>query len=134
MIGKLLGAAAMHRTFTSGHSLFKEILYTIAMFVLLSVIAGMVVGALFIAAFYAAYLGLLHFGLDPQAAQITITAIAALVVCVLVAGIYEQLHKLHDAPKQLLHLQSPIGTRVNSLVDAFIDGLMGENPPPRQHH
>lgn len=128
-VDKLLGIAGMGSTIAN-ISLLKRFLSGIAVVIALTAISSTMMGMLLIAGFYALYLSLVHHGLDPSIAALTVGGGALLIVIVL--GIFAVIrwYELRDMPR-LLYMEAPIINRAHKLADAFINGLLSERKPPR---
>jgi len=128
-LGKLLGIVMVQRTLSTT-ALFQQFLWGIAVFIIFTVIAGALLSALLIGGLCAAYHALVLYGLEPQAAQVTIATLTLLIAVIIGAILYVKIHRLHAALPHLLRAQSPIAARINEVTDSFLDGLM--NPPSKR--
>ena len=112
---KMLLAAGVGRSVYGGWR-FQRMLSALAMVVMLAVAAAILMSALAIGGFYAAFLFLVQQGIAVSAAFLFLMLVAAVLVAALLLEIRRWLHKL----------KSPTGIPVGETVDAFLDGLFTE--------
>jgi hypothetical protein len=124
-LSKLFGIWAAQRAWFEGSSLVRRFLWGTALFVWLAVTAGVAAGGLALGLFYAFYLALVRYGLEPYAALATACLVALLLVCALGALVCCRLRRTPKPSRRAA------GTaRAAVLVDAFLDGML--EPPSGQ--
>lgn len=111
-------------------TLFRQLLWGVAIFVVLSVITGVLVGALLINGAYVAYHSLLLNGLEPPAAQAITGVVLLLITGLLYSALHIKIQQLQNAIQRLLRMQSPIASRLNDITGSFMDGLL-DRPEPK---
>lgn len=128
-VDKLLGLAGVGSTIAN-ISLLRRFLSGVAVVIALTAISSTMAGMLLIAGFYALYLSLIHHGLDPTIAAVTIGGVALIIVIVLAVMAVMRWYQLRDMPR-LLHVESPLIDQASKLAEAFISGLLTERSPRR---
>lgn len=128
-LGAILGLISLGRAF-AGTPLYKRFLSGVAAVVCLTIVTGMVAGALLIGLFYGVYELFLHNGLAQTPAIFTTFALGLLTLVVLVMCTLSHLRGLIDVPKLLLQYQSPLASRATTIVQAFIDGITTPTATP----
>jgi MFS superfamily sulfate permease-like transporter len=123
-VDRLLGLAGMGSTIAN-ISMLKRFLSGIAVVIALTAISSTMAGMLLIAGFYALYLTLIHHGLDPSLAALTVGGGALTIVIVLAIWAVLRWYELRDMPR-LLYTEAPLIHRATKLADAFINGLLAE--------
>jgi hypothetical protein len=111
--------------------LFQQCLSDIAVVLLVSVATGIMTGALITGILYAAYLGLISYGLANQAAMLTVGVIAVLLIVVLIATLMFWLNKVQQALHRLLHLKAPLISLAQTVADSFLEGFLSPVELPR---
>ncbi len=109
-------------------ALFRQVLWGVAMFMVLGVILGVLAGALVIAGICMVYHTLLLNGLEPTIARLTTGAIALLITILLYGVLNVRIQRLQNSVVSLLKMQSPISSHLNDITESFMDGLMGTSP------
>jgi len=125
MIGKLIGVATVGSTLASV-GLLHRFLSGIAKIVILSVISAFMLCALMAGSFYMAYFFLVHYGLDPYAAGITVGIAASLITLALVVLTIIQFRQLHDLTHRSLHPYRAGFPEIGNVAHAFIDGFLNQ--------
>ena len=128
-VDKLLGLAGMGSTIAN-ISLLRRFLSGVAVVIALTAISSTIAGMLLIAGFYALYLSLIHHGLDPSLAALTVGGGALIIVIVLAIFAVLRWYELREMPR-LLYMETPIISRASKLADAFINGLLAERTRKR---
>lgn len=108
-----------------GRRLFQRLLPNIIMVIGLMIIISIIVSALLIGGLVAGYFTLIHYGMEPQAAMITIAISTLLTIVMLVLLTLSCLQRLRQIPQTLLE-ESPLISRAMETLNAFTDGLMAE--------
>lgn len=113
-------------------TLYRRLLSGAAMAVALAMLAAMLLGALLVGALYVCYVLLVQSGLEMQAAMLAVGLLALLLTAVAVYAAIVSVRRLLLVPKQLVQIHSPVGSRVNEVAEAFMDGLMGRKASNRR--
>jgi len=121
---KLLAIASLGQR-AYGRWLFQRLLSGIIVVAGLTIVVAVMVSAMLVGGFYAAYFALLHYGTAPQVAMVIIGISAILTTVTLVILTLMCLHHLRRMPRTLLK-QSPLTSRAMDTLNAFTDGLMAE--------
>lgn len=121
-LGAILGLISLGRVFAAT-PLYKRFLSGVAAVICLTIVTGMVSGALLIGLFYGVYELFLLNGLESTPALITTFALGVLTLVVLVMCTLSHLRSLLDVPKMLMEHQHPIASRATSIAQAFIEGF-----------
>lgn len=131
MIGKLLGIATVGSSLASV-GLLHRLLSGIMTVVVLAVVTAFMICVLLAGGFYMGYICLIHYGLDPTVAGVTVGGIALVITIVLVAVTASQMQRLKDLSHPTTFMPHLALPTVSGLVDAFLDGLLTRHPPARQ--
>ena len=125
-VSRLLGIAAVGASIAKAR-LVQRFVNDLANVITLAIVTGFMAGALLIGGFYIAYQGLVHYGLEPFAAQVLIAITGTLAVLILLAMTASYLRRLKTIPGQIIHAEFPLSSRLNGLADSFLDGLFGSS-------
>lgn len=106
-----------------GRWLFQRFLSRAIAVVGLIFIIAILVSALLLGLLFIFYMALVQQGIDPFMATLIISVTTLLIIVMLVILALTYLRHLRQLPQSLLK-QSPITSRVSSVFDAFMDGLM----------
>jgi len=117
-LDKIIGIAMLGRSVAEG-ALRQRVVPNLVTLGILAIATAVIASLLALALCYAGYMGLLYYGLTPEAAFYSITAclILALVACLYFMKRY--IRKLH----QSMYPLSPLTDGVSDIVDAFTDGF-----------
>jgi hypothetical protein len=124
-IEKMLGIAGIGTTFvnvSTNVSILRQFMAGVTIVLALTAISCTLLGGLIAVGFYAFYLALVHYGLDADAALITVSSTAFLVILALGAIAAARWRELREMPKLLNIEMLGIG-KAGRLVDAFLAGL-----------
>ena len=102
----------------AGNVLYRRLIANLTIAVLLTVITGMLAGALLIIGSYAAYLALIRHGLDADAAMLAISGVIALATAASAALAIHYVHRLRRAM-----LPVPPIAQISEIASAFVDGF-----------
>ena len=123
MLGKLLGVATVGSTLASVE-LIHRFLSGITKIIVLAIVSAFMLCALVISAFIVFYFSLVHYGLDPYVAVITIGAVAVFITTTLVLVTIDQTRQLRDLPHfSLCNFKNDLPD-IGHIIRAFIDGLL----------
>ncbi len=86
---------------------------------------AIMVSAVFLGALFAIYFALMQYGVEPQAAMLTIAIAAIFIILSLVMLIISRLRQLRQLPK-FCSKYSPFSSCAISTLDAFTAGLMAK--------
>ncbi len=116
-IDGLVGISMIARLI-AGNMLYRRVVTNVAAVVLMTVITGMLTGALLLGGCYAAYLALIRHGLEADAAALIIGSfmILATVICAIFTILF--VRKLRDAL-----LPAPAIPQIKRIASAFVDGF-----------
>jgi len=120
-IEKILGIVGVGSTIAN-ISLLKRFLSGVTVVIALTAISSTLAGMLMILGFYGLYLSLLHYGLQPQAAMVTVSGIATLITVALGGLAVLRWRQLRDMPN--LMQESPVINQISKIAHAFVDGLL----------
>jgi len=121
---KLLAIAGLTQR-AYGRWLFQRLLSGIIVVAGLTIVTSIMVSAMLVGGFYAAYFALLHYGMQPQVAMIVIGTSAGLTIVILVILTLACLLHLRRMPRALLK-RLPLTSHVMDTLNAFSDGLMAD--------
>jgi len=130
-ISKLLGVATLGSTLASV-ALLRRFLSGVTSVVALVIVTAIMGCVLLLGALGAAYLGLVHYGLDPYVAALTVAAFMFLVVATLMGFTIIRLRHLRELPYHDLHPEIPNLSRISDIANAFMDGLLNHTPSSRK--
>ena len=105
-LGKLVGMLAVRRSFDS--ALFQQLLVGAALLVILTIVAALMIAILLAGGLYGIYVALLSYGLNSEAAWVTVSCIAVLLTVLTILLMRVQLTKLHSGVRNLLTKQPPV--------------------------
>lgn len=123
MIGKLLGLATIGSAVASV-GLLHRFLSNIAGIIVLSIVSAIMLCVLLAGGFYLAYFCLVHYGLDPYAAGITVGTVLFFVTFMLIILTMTQLQRLRDLTHSGLYSQRTGLPDIGNIANAFIDGFL----------
>jgi hypothetical protein len=128
MISKLMGLASIGSS-VANVALLQRFLEGIIGIIALTIVSAMMAGMLVVSGFYAAYVGLMHYGLDPDAAGVTIILLACIATLSLIGWVVWQLRNLRELPRHALpHGLPPVMARATDMAQAFIEGFLHPRP------
>ena len=111
--------------------MFRQFLSGMAAVVTLTIVIGMMVGALLLGGLYGFYLTLIQHGLETGPAILTVIGTTIMVIVIMTMSTIAYLKRMFDIPRMLSDTGSPMLARFNSLIDSFADGLL-TRPPERK--
>ncbi len=123
MLGKLLSIATVGSTFANV-ALLRRFLSGVTGVVALVVVSAIMGCVILVAGLAAAYFGLIHYGLDPYAAALTIAVFMLLIMGLLIGLTAVRLRHLRELPYHDMYQELPSLSRVAGITDAFLDGLL----------
>lgn len=120
---KIVGLLTAGRRFADSQ-LFQRYITQIIQTVAATVLFALFTGALVLGGFAAIYRALVVYT-DLNTVESAGIVLGLLFVLVLVAGIYlrSMMRRLRNVPQLVQYAQAPMRTKVESVVDAFIDGV-----------
>ena len=127
-LSKLLGITTVGVNIAKAQ-LVQRFVKDLSNIIALAIATGFMAGALLIGLFYIAYQGLTYYGLEPLAAQVILAFLSALTVIACLRMTSSRLRSLRTIPGQIIHGEFPLYSRLNSLVDSFLEGFLAS--PPR---
>ena len=107
--------------------LFLRLLSGIVVVAGLTIVASILMGALLVGGFFAAYQALLHFGFEPLGAAGIVGGCILFVLIIFVFLAVRSVRQLQELPQRLLKKKSPLVARTDDIVDAFFEGLLGRS-------
>jgi uncharacterized membrane protein len=125
MIGKLIGVATAGGTMASV-VLLNRLLSNLAGLVALAVITACLCCVVLAGGFFAAYIALLHYGLEPMAAGVVVGALVLLITLVFILLTLAKVRHLKEMPDKS---ELPGIAKINAMADAFVQGFL-ESPVP----
>lgn len=131
--GRLIGLLALGRD-AAERLLFRRVLSGIAIVVTLTIMAGMLAGALLLGALYGLYVVLVHYGLDATGAAFTVAGIAILCIALLASMTLSYARYALDIPRRFREVENDVFSRFSTAVDAFVDGLLTHPAEPPEAH
>ena len=127
-IGKLLGFLTRGKGFAEAQ-LFQVLFSSLIAVVGLTVIAGVITGALLLLAFYGSYLFLLSEGIASSSAIALIVLFMLIVVMILACAIRMHLKRLGVLPQLFKnHDQNPVTNYLQSVFSSFMQGYSATKP------
>ena len=126
MIGKLFGAATLGSTLASV-GMLQRILADLATIVMLTVVSAFMLCALLAGSFTLVYLCLIHYGLDPLIAGLSL----GLIACAMTSALLVFTFRFIQGKRSRFHSRIGCGGQipdVGSLALAFIDGFLKPKP------
>jgi uncharacterized membrane protein YczE len=130
MIGKLLGIATVGSTL-AGVSLVHRFLFDAVGIIILTIITAFMFCILLAGGFCIAYFGLVHYGLDPYVAGMTVGLVAFIITAVLIMLTANKLNQLRDLTHHSLNPAKLGLLEVSNAALAFVDGFLS---PLKQSH
>jgi len=125
MIGKLLDVLTVGSTVVNV-TLLHRFMTGIASIVMLAVVSAFILCAILVGGFTLAFFGLVHYGLDPYAAGITLGILGLVAACAMIVITRARIRFLLELPSNNLSRHGHLLSDVNPIIDAFIEGLKGE--------
>ena len=122
LLEKLCGILMANRTLYNT-LLVEDLLWGIFIFILLAVVAGVLIGGLLIGSFYAVYLALIHYGLEPNAALIALGGLAVILFSVLGMCLCSRVDRLQNRFQHCLSFQSLVPSGLLAVIESFVEGL-----------
>jgi uncharacterized membrane protein YfcA len=129
MLGKLLGIMTIGKAMTDRKKL-RTFIFELAIGASLTVLSGLMLGALMIGGFFLLYQVLLAYGMLPNAAMVAVGTLAVLITAGLVATTVYWFRRVFDKPNPLSDASSPIASGISGLLNAFMEGFLTH--PPRR--
>lgn len=123
-LGKLAALVVMRKTISPGMPLFQRLLGGIAAVMVLALIASVLTGVLVIGGLYAIYLTLIAYGLDTQAAAISLAVVTLVLIAGCFGGAVLCARNLRTVMRRMMIMESPVAYRAGTVANAFVDGLM----------
>jgi hypothetical protein len=125
MIVKLLGTATVGSAMAvASAGLLQRFLSGLASIVILSIVSAFMLCVLLAGGFSMAYVCLVHYGLDPYAAGITVGIAAFFITIALVVATIAQIRQLRGLPHRSLDKYRSHWPDIANVADAFIDGFL----------
>jgi hypothetical protein len=124
----LLGLLAF-RNIGKQTQLIREFLNGLAVVIALTIISGMLVGALLVGGLYAFYHVLVSYNMQPGAALWLTAGIAVVLTALVVSLTLSAICRLGQLPKQIMEASAPIATKTNGIINSFLDGLSAGHAP-----
>jgi len=109
--------------------IFRHLLYGMIAIAALTIITGVMVSAILIGIFYAAYQALLNLGVAPLSATLCTTGLATVVALLFIFITIVFLRRLREMPKRLLQKKTPGVSQAGDVIDAFFTGFLEPRPP-----
>ena len=109
--------------------LFKRFLSDIAAIMVLTIITGVMAGALLLGGYYGFMLLLIQHGLDAEAALLTVGGMVAAIAIVSAAFVVGYIRRLRSALQPL----SPLTSGISDIANAFVDGLLTRSEREKKH-
>jgi hypothetical protein len=123
MIGKLMGLATVGSSLANV-TLLHRFLASATSVVALTMISAFMCCVLLIGIFGATYISLVHYGLDPYAAAITVALIMIIMTGGCVSLTIIRLRQLREIPHHNMHRDIPGMSHISSIADAFMKGFL----------
>jgi hypothetical protein len=123
MIGKLLGVATVGTTVASV-GLMHRFLSGMAKIMVLAIVSAFMVCAMLASVFTMTYFCLVHYGLDPYVAGITLGIVALFLTIALVMVTVDQIRHLRDLSHFSLRKFRSDWPDIGNIASAFIDGFL----------
>lgn len=123
MLSKLMGLVTVGSAW-AGTARLNRLLSGALNVVVLVIISALMCSFLLLGAFGAIYISLVHYGLDPYAAAITVAALMGVLTLTVVGVTVMKFRHLSDMSSQHIRSESVPGlSNLNSIVDAFLEGF-----------
>ena len=106
-----------------GRWLFQRLLPSIILMLGLTIIIAIMISAILVGGLYTAYGILLHYGVEPNMAMLTIALSSIITIIILVVIVFLGLRYMRQTPK-IMPSQTPIASCAIIALNSFIDGLM----------
>ena len=132
-LGTILGIISIGKAFT-GTPVYKRLLSGVAVVICMTIVTGMLAGALLLTIFYGVYQAFLTYGLESTPAMVATAALALMTLVVLAISTINYLRDLMNVPHIVSEFQSPLLSKATGIAQAFMEGLNGTPAPvvPRQ--
>lgn len=122
-LGWILQLASIGRT-SVNHSALRQWMGDLVTVIAMTVVIGILIGALAVAALCGGYMILVAHGFTPIAAASVMALVSVLAIVALVSSINVRMSKMVHLPRAIIQTQPSIVTRASGVADAFLDGLM----------
>ena len=127
MINKLIGAWVVNKAVSSTTPLIMRLLIGMAAISMVTIFTAFLAAIITGAGMWLAYHGLIASGITPANAVLLIGMFLFALLFVLAMIMQHYWRKVSTTFNQIVHMQSPVGGRVSSLVDSFIAGFHSPN-------
>ena len=123
MLGKILSVATVGSALAN-QGLLHRCFFSAINVLVLAIVSAFMLCMLLIGSLALAYLGLIHYGVDPSSAGIVLGLLVLSITLILMAIAYNQMQKIRKLSHQsLLSVGSDLPD-VGNIVMAFIDGFL----------
>ena len=126
IMDKLLGLATVGSA-VANTALFHRFTTSLTNILALTLIGSLMAGLLLIGAYIAIYFGLVHYGLDPIAAIITVAVLLIITIATIFLLIAVRLRQLREISHYSIHSNLPNLSKIPSIVEAFMEGLFSSS-------
>jgi hypothetical protein len=126
---KLVGMWALGKTMSSTTPLLMRLLAGVVTITILTIFSAILVTVFILGSIWLSYNLLVDAQIEPQIAALVIASILLALIAAAALVIRGTLRNLRHVHKRFVISQSPVATRMHSVVDAFLEGL--STPPAR---
>jgi hypothetical protein len=127
MISKLIGLASIGGAFMNV-SMLQRFLSGITSVIALTVMGALTASMLIACAFFGIYISLVRYGMETEAAFITVLGLVFFLTVALAGLAWLRLQRLRELPYHImLRRDIPVVSKVHGVVNAFLDGLTDED-------
>ncbi len=127
-IAKILGLMLAGRSVADSTPMFGRLLSGIAAVVALAILSSILAGVLVVGMIYAAYAALVAHGLEPNAAMMIMAGVIIIMTGLMVNQLFVTIRRIKHIPAQVLVRKNPLAERATKLGFAFVDGFMSQPP------
>jgi len=119
---KLIAMALMSKS-TPSFPLIQRLLAGVAAVLVLAMVASMLIGVLIVGGLYFGYQLLIQYGLEPQAALLSMGIFTAVLVIALFGSAVSYAKNMRGLAHHITIAESPVGSKATNVANAFMDGL-----------
>lgn len=123
-LGKILNNLVTREAIPASTLFLQQLLAGVVALLVLSVIAALLTGALILGVSFVVYELLIVNGMTPGLAQASLGFFLVLLIVLLAVAVAACLRNIRYKFRRNLQLSAPLTVRMNSIANAFLDGLL----------
>ena len=124
IVRKAMTVMMLGKTLSSSTPMMHRLLTGLIAIASLSLILAIMAGTFIVGALYFLYYMFVTHGLDQQTAMLTIGGIILILGALFLGLIVRYIRRIQELPREIAYMEAPVGQKIGSILDAFIDGLV----------